>query len=168
MSDLKIINALILPMTEERNSFDGFVRVKDGVITEVSAGASRDFTSGEQVIDATGCVLMPGLINAHTHLYQVLLRAVWEDLELMPWLRRIYGCAKVLRPEHFYAGSLLGCVEAIRSGVTTVCEHNFLNPSPECAFETLRAIQGSGVRAVFARTIMDTGEIVPDCVKEKP
>ena len=89
MSDLKIINALIVPMTEERNSFDGFVRAKDGVITEVSAGAPRDSISGEQVIDAAGCVLMPGLINAHTHLYQVLLRAVWEDLELMPWLRRI-------------------------------------------------------------------------------
>jgi 5-methylthioadenosine/S-adenosylhomocysteine deaminase len=63
---------------------------------------------------------------------------------------------------------LLGCVEEIRSGVTTVCEHNFLNPSPECAFETVRAIQDSGLRAVFARTVMDTGEIVPDCTKEKP
>jgi 5-methylthioadenosine/S-adenosylhomocysteine deaminase len=111
---------------------------------------------------------MPGLVNAHTHLYQVLLRAVWEDLELMPWLKRIYGCARALRPEHFYAGSLLGCVEAIRSGVTTLCEHNFLNPTPECAFETVRAIQESGLRAVFARTIMDTGEIVPDCTRETP
>ena len=55
-----------------------------------------------------------------------------------------------------------------RSGVTTVCEHNFLNPSPECALETIRAIRDSGVRAVFARTIMDAGEIVPDCTKEKP
>jgi 5-methylthioadenosine/S-adenosylhomocysteine deaminase len=97
-----------------------------------------------------------------------LLRAVWEDLELMPWLKRIYGCARVLTPEHFYAGTLLGCVEAIRSGVTTVCEHNFLNPSPECAFETIRAMQNSGLRAVFARTIMDTGAILPDCTKEKP
>jgi 5-methylthioadenosine/S-adenosylhomocysteine deaminase len=111
---------------------------------------------------------MPGFVNAHTHLYQVLLRAVWEDLELMPWLKRIYGCARVLQPAHFYAGSLLGCVEAIRSGVTTLCEHNFLNPSPECAFETIRAIQESGLRAVFARTIMDTGEIVPECTREKP
>ncbi len=111
---------------------------------------------------------MPGLINAHTHLYQVLLRAVWEDLELMPWLRRIYGCARVLRPEHFYAGSLLGCVEAIRSGVTTVCEHNFLNPSAECALETIRAIRDSRLRAVFARTIMDAGEIVPACTKKNP
>jgi len=152
----------------ERAPFNGYVRIGDGAITEVSAGLPREVTTDEQIIDASGCVLMPGLINAHTHLYQVLLRAVWEDLALMPWLKRIYGCARVLTPEHFYAGSLLGCVEAILSGVTTVCEHNFLNPSPECAFETVRAIQDSGLRAVFARTVMDTGEIVPVCTKEKP
>jgi 5-methylthioadenosine/S-adenosylhomocysteine deaminase len=86
----------------------------------------------------------------------------------MPWLKRIYGCARVLRPEHFYSGTLLGCAEAIRSGVTTVCEHNFLNPSQECAVETLRAMRESGLRSVFARTIMDTGEIVPECTREKP
>jgi 5-methylthioadenosine/S-adenosylhomocysteine deaminase len=153
-------------MTAERRSFVGYVKTRDGVITQVSEG-NPQIANDENVIDAGGSALMPGLINAHTHLYQVLLRAVWEDLELMPWLRRIYGCARVLRPEHFYAGSLLGCVESIKSGVTTVCEHNFLNPSPGCAFETIRAIEDSGLRAVFARTIMDTGEIVPDCTKEK-
>ncbi|HEX9445020.1 MAG TPA: amidohydrolase [Candidatus Binatia bacterium] len=168
MADLIITGAVVLPMTGGPSAFRGFVRVKDGLVVETGAGAPRAALGGEQVIDGTGSVVMPGLINAHTHLYQVLLRAVWEDLELMPWLRRIYGCARALRPEHFYAGSLLGCVEAIRGGVTTVCEHNFLNPSPECAFETIRAVQDSGLRAVFARTVMDSGEIVPDCVKEKP
>jgi 5-methylthioadenosine/S-adenosylhomocysteine deaminase len=168
MSDLIISNALIVPMIEERSSFEGSVRVRDDVITEVTVGSIPAITKNERVIDAAGCILMPGLINAHTHLYQVLLRAVWEDLPLLPWLRRIYGAAQVLRPEHFYAGTLLGCVEAIRSGVTTVCEHNFLNPHPECAVETTRALRDSGLRAVFARTIMDTGEIVPDCVKERP
>jgi 5-methylthioadenosine/S-adenosylhomocysteine deaminase len=144
------------------------VRVENGVIADIGAGAPLKTEEDDSVIDAGGCVLMPGLVNAHTHLYQVLLRAVWEDLELMPWLKRIYGCARVLRPEHYYSGSLLGCAEAIRSGVTTLCEHNFLNPSPDCAFETIRAIQDSGLRAVFARTIMDAGEIVPECTKEKP
>lgn len=168
MSTFLVTEAIVLPMTEARKSFVGYVRVQDGIIREIGAGAPKRDAVGAPVIDGTGCALMPGLINAHTHLYQVLLRAVWEDLELMPWLKRVYGCAHVLRPEHFYAGSLLGCSEAIRSGVTTVCEHNFLNPSPECAFETIRAIQESGLRAVFARTIMDTGEIVPDCTKEKP
>src|SRR5574342_67070 len=161
MSELTITNAVIVPMTETRKSFDGYVRVHDQNIVEIGAGTLPKDAAVDQVIDGRGCVLMPGLINAHTHLYQVLLRAVWEDLELMPWLKRIYGCARVLTPGHFHAGSLLGCVEAIRSGVTTVCEHNFLNPTVECAFETLRAIQDSGLRAVFARTIMDAGEIVP-------
>jgi 5-methylthioadenosine/S-adenosylhomocysteine deaminase len=168
MSDVVIKDALIIPMTEEKKSFAGYVRIRDGVITAVDAGTPAKGDLAQEIIDGTGCVLMPGLVNAHTHLYQVLLRAVWEDLELMPWLKRIYGCARVLKPEHFYTGSLFGCVEAIRSGVTTLCEHNFLNPSPECAFETIRAIKDSGLRAVFARTIMDAGEIVPDCTKEKP
>jgi len=162
-----ITNATVVPVTERR-FFTGYVRVENGVIAGLDSGRPPEILPGEHVVDAGGAVLLPGLVNAHTHLYQVLLRAVWEDLELMPWLRRIYGCARVLRPEHFYAGSLLGCVEAVRSGVTTICEHNFLNPSPDCALETIRAIENSGLRGVFARTIMDAGEIVPDCTKEKP
>lgn len=163
-----LTNALVVPMTERRKSFRGYVRVRQGVIAEVNEGSPATIGAGEKIIDGGDCVLMPGLVNAHTHLYQVLLRAVWEDLPLLPWLKRIYGAARVLRPEHFYAGTVLGCIEAIQSGVTTICEHNFLNPHPECAFETIRAIQESGLRAVFARTIMDTGEIVPECVKENP
>jgi 5-methylthioadenosine/S-adenosylhomocysteine deaminase len=163
-----VTNTLVVPMTENRKSFRGYVRVKQGVIAEVNEGSPATIANDEEIIDGAGCVLMPGLVNAHTHLYQVLLRAVWEDLPLLPWLKRIYGAAQVLRPEHFHAGTMLGCIEAIQSGVTTLCEHNFLNPHPECAFETIRAIQESGLRAVFARTIMDTGEIVPECVKENP
>ncbi len=165
MADLVLTDALILPMTAERKSLNGYVKVQDGVITEIAEGRPV-LSSDETVIDTAGAVLMPGLINAHTHLYQVLLRAVWEDLELMPWLKRIYGCARALRPEHFYAGSLLACIESIKSGVTTVCEHNFLNPSADCAFESIRAMEDSGLRGVFARTIMDAGEIVPECTKE--
>jgi 5-methylthioadenosine/S-adenosylhomocysteine deaminase len=167
MSCLTITNALVVPMTERRKSFRGYVRVKDSMVAEVNEGEPPPIGNDEENIDASGCVLMPGLVNAHTHLYQVLLRAVWDDLPLLPWLKRIYGVAQVLRPEHCYAGTLLGCIEAIQSGVTTLCEHNFLNPHPECAFETVRAIRDSGLRAVFARTIMNTGDMVPECVKEK-
>jgi 5-methylthioadenosine/S-adenosylhomocysteine deaminase len=163
MGRMIVTNALIITMTDRKTSPTCALVP---VITEIGVGSPPEIKSDEQVVDASGCAL-PGWLTP-THLYQVLLRAVWEDLELMPWLKRIYGCARVLTPEHFYTGSLLGCVEAIRSGVTTVCEHNFLNPSPECALETIRAMQDAGLRAVFARTIMDAGEIVPDCTKEKP
>jgi 5-methylthioadenosine/S-adenosylhomocysteine deaminase len=167
-ADLLISNAMIIPMTEKGLVLQpGYVAVKDGVITGVGKDSPPQLENARS-IDAGGRALMPGLVNAHTHLYQVLLRAVWEDLPLFPWLKRIYGVAEVLRPDHLYAGSLLGCLEAVKGGVTTVCEHSFLNPHKDCASETVRAIRESGLRAVFARTIMDAGEIVPDCVREKP
>lgn len=166
--DVVVSNAVIIPITERGRILQpGYVTVKDGVITGVGQGSPPQVGNARS-IDAGGRVLMPGLVNAHTHLYQVLLRAVWEDLPLFPWLKRIYGVAEVLRPSHLYAGSLLGCLEAIKGGVTTVCEHNFLNPHADCASESVRAIRESRLRAVFARTIMDAGEVVPHCVREKP
>src|SRR5207253_5620544 len=91
MSDLTIVNALVVPMTEERQSFNGFVRVSDGVITEVRAGAPREVMKDAPMIDADGFVLTAGLVNAQTDEYQVLLREVWEALPLVPWLKRMYG-----------------------------------------------------------------------------
>ena len=127
-------------MTDERRSFNGYVGTKDGVITEIGTGAppkNRDGTNHRRL-----------RLHAHAGINQRAYASVsgfaargLGRSRLMPWLKRIYGCARVLRPEHFYTGSLLGCVEAIRSGVTTVCEHNFLNPSAECAFATIGAIR---------------------------
>lgn len=158
----------ILPMTGPGAVIEsGYVTAVDGAITAVQAGEAP-VGEGDTVIDGRGKVLLPGLVNAHTHLYQVLLRAVWEDLPLLAWLRRIYGVAEVLNPEHVRAGTLLGCLESLKGGVTTVCEHNFLNPGPECAEAAVDALSESGLRGVFARTVMDTGEMVPDCTRETP
>jgi cytosine/adenosine deaminase-related metal-dependent hydrolase len=84
MSRIILTNALVVPMTEKRKSFRGYVRIEEGVIAEVNEGLPVHINKDEEIIDAAGCVLMPGLINAHTHLYQVLLRAVLEDLPLSP------------------------------------------------------------------------------------
>ena len=78
MSELTITNALILPMTKKRTTLNGYVRIIDGSIAELGEGSPTEKRQEEEIIDATGYLLMPGLINAHTHLYQVLLRAVWE------------------------------------------------------------------------------------------
>lgn len=163
-----ISDATILPMTGGGSVIEsGYVTAIDGVIAGVGAGDPPAMERGLR-IDGRGKVLMPGLINAHTHLYQVLLRAVWEDLPFLAWLKRIYGVAEALNPEHVLAGTLLGCLENLKGGVTTVCEHNFLNPGPECAVAAVEAISRSGLRGVFARTIMDTGDIVPECTRETP
>ena len=70
MANMTVTNAVILPMTQERRSFTGYVKTRDGVIAEVGEGTGQ-VTTDDQVVDASGCVLMPGFINAHTHLYQV-------------------------------------------------------------------------------------------------
>lgn len=167
MQDLTITDVTIVPMSEPGRLIErGYVTVRDGTIVQVASG-SPDPPAGGQRLNGRGRVLMPGLVNAHTHLYQVLLRAVWEDLPLLPWLERIYGTAEVLNAEHVLAGTLLGCLESLKGGVTSLCEHFFLNPDPQCAVAAVQGIAASGVRAVFARTIMDAGDIVPPCTREK-
>ena len=78
-----IINAVVIPMGPRPELIQsGYVTVKDGVISEIGQGAPRQAEPG-WFIDAHGSVLMPGLINAHTHLYQVLLRALWEEAKAL-------------------------------------------------------------------------------------
>ena len=87
--DTLLTNAIVLSMDNKLNQYDpGAVAVKGDVIVAVGAEADilKEYSANE-IIDCGNKVLMPGLVNAHTHLYQVLLRAVWEDLELMPWLK---------------------------------------------------------------------------------
>ena len=171
MADYVLNGATVVPMTAPDDVMaDGAVVVRDGAIDAVH-DEPVDPTSVEhdlEVVDVDGGVVLPGLVNAHTHLYQTLLRGVWEDIPLMPWLRRVYGVADVLTPEDCYVGTQLGVAESLRAGTTTVLEHQFLNPTYEHTTATLDAMLDAGVRTVFARTVMDRGEIVPEAVREDP
>jgi 5-methylthioadenosine/S-adenosylhomocysteine deaminase len=111
---------------------------------------------------------MPGLINAHTHLFQTLIRGVYERLGFLEWLRRIYLTGRVLEPEDCLQGALVGLGEAVQSGVTTVVDHHFLNRTPELAEATIAAFRQVGVRCVLARCVMDVGGLAPPEVVETP
>jgi 5-methylthioadenosine/S-adenosylhomocysteine deaminase len=111
---------------------------------------------------------MPGLVNAHTHLYQTLIRGVYEEMPFADWLRAIYHCGRVLTPEDCFTGARLGALEAVRSGVTTVMDHQFLNRGVDLPEATVNGIRAVGLRAVLARTIMDMGDLAPREVVETP
>jgi 5-methylthioadenosine/S-adenosylhomocysteine deaminase len=145
----------------------GWVEIVDGQITAVS-GSPIDPATVDQRIDARNRVVMPGLVNAHTHLYQTLIRGVYEEIPFTDWLRAIYHCGRVLTVEDCFTGARLGALEALHSGVTTVLDHQFLNRGTELAAATIRGVQAVGLRSVLARTIMDVGDLAPPEVVETP
>lgn len=149
---------------------DHHIVVRDGVIARVGPGPApaESVPAGVHRIDARGRIVMPGLINAHTHSFQTLIRGVFEDLGLIPWLQKIYGSGAVLTPEECLVSAKLGALEMIRSGVTAVCDHHFTNPTVDHPAATTEGLLAGGLRVVMARTVMDEGEIVPQSLRENP
>jgi len=106
---------------------------------------------GRKVIDASGCLVMPGLINCHTHAAMTCFRGIADDLELMDWLNNyIFPAeAKNVNKELAYWGSLLACAEMIKSGTTTFCDmYIFEN-------ETARAAKEAGMRCLLGEVLFD-------------
>jgi 5-methylthioadenosine/S-adenosylhomocysteine deaminase len=107
-------------------------------------------------------------VNAHTHLFQTFIRGVYEHLPFTEWLRRIYHCGRALTAEDCRVAAMLGSLESLRGGVTTVMDHHFLNRGLELPEATLAGMRAVGVRTVLARTIMDVGTLAPKEVIESP
>lgn len=165
---LLIENAAILTLNARDELLDsGWVEIRDGTITAVSA-TPLDGRGADRRIDGRGKVVMPGLVNAHTHLFQTLIRGVYEHLPFNEWLRRIYACGRVLTADDCLIGAQLGALEALKSGVTTLVDHQFLNRGVELPEATIAGMRAVGVRTVLARTIMDLGDLAPAEVLETP
>ncbi len=122
--------------------------------TIVAVGPRSDVMGryhGRTVIEAKGHVIMPGLVNAHTHAAMTCFRGIADDLELMEWLNRyIFPAeAKNVDPELAYWGSLLACVEMIRSGTTTFCDMYIFED------ETAKAASLAGMRCLLGEVLFD-------------
>jgi len=145
----------------------GWVRLRDGTVDAVSDKPLKA-EDGEEVVDAQRRIVMPGLINTHTHLFQTLLRGVYEERPLATYLDYIYRSGVELTREDCRISAMLGSVEAIRAGATTIVDHHFLNRIPALAEGTIDGMLAVGVRGVLARTVMDMGDGLPAEVLERP
>jgi 5-methylthioadenosine/S-adenosylhomocysteine deaminase len=151
--DLLIVGGTVVTMDKDRRLIeDGAVAVKDGKIALV--GTRADVTKNlraRQTIDATGKVVIPGLINTHTHVPMSLYRGIADDLDLQEWLTKyIFPAeAKNVNEEFVRAGTRLGLAEFIRGGTTTFCDMYYFEDA--IADETAKA----GVRAVLGETLID-------------
>lgn len=162
-----LYNSPIITCDSESRVLDrGWLRTGGNVIAALGEGTPPDTEPGERVIDAEGLVVMPGLINTHVHSFQTLLRGYYDHLPLLKYLQYIYRCGEELTANDAKASGQLAALEALRSGVTTLVDHHFLNRAPELAAATIEGARDVGVRMVLARTSMDCGDGLPAAIKE--
>jgi len=152
--DLLIQGGTLLTMVEEEPPLmNAALSIKDGRIEKI--GALEDFTDPGyrhvDRIDAMHGIILPGLVNAHTHAAMTLFRGYADDLPLKTWLfEKIFPLeAQVLNPMTVYRGVLLGCLEMIASGTTCFVDGYFFQD------ETIRATHEAGLRALIAQGVID-------------
>lgn len=148
MVDILIENGFIITMDPDRRIIKrGSLAIEGDRITAVGEKVEGQ---GDVVIDAKGKVVLPGLINAHTHLSMTLLRGLADDMPLMEWLEtKIWPIEKNLRKGDCYYAALLGCLEMIKSGTTCFADQYFFME------DVARAVEESGIRGVLSYGIIE-------------
>ncbi len=110
------------------------------------------------VIDCAGNILMPGMVNTHTHLFQTLLKGPGDDMVLKEWFTTMTGPAAVeLTADDVHAAAMHGCVESIRSGVTTLVEFMYAHPRPGLTRAVIDAFEETGMRGFVCRGFFSDG-----------
>ncbi|WP_319523397.1 amidohydrolase [uncultured Desulfosarcina sp.] len=127
----------------------GWIGIRDGCIGAIESGAPP--ADAPQSVDAAGGIVMPGLVNTHTHLPMTLFRGLADDLPLAEWLNdHIFPAeARFIRPDTVRWGTLLACAEMLLSGTTCCCGGYFLEEV------VARAVSETGMRAVLAQGVID-------------
>ena len=156
MTALLIRDGAIVPCdTDMRRTIQrGFVVTRDDRIELIGEGdpPERIISTADEIIDATGKVVIPGLINAHTHLFQCFLRGLADDKPLLEWLRKAtWPGGLAMTEEDFYLSGLLGFVENLKCGVTSVLSQDYVQTSSRNMDAVMQSARTSGVRARLAR-----------------
>ncbi|NLC07347.1 MAG: 5'-deoxyadenosine deaminase [Syntrophomonadaceae bacterium] len=161
-----IRNGQLITMNSQRDIYQADIIIEGKRIASIipKPQQSIDPADFDLVIDATGKIVMPGLIQAHIHLSQTLFRGQADDLELLDWLQqRIWPLEAAHDEESLYYSAMLGCAELFRGGTTCIMDMETVHHT-DAAFQ---AILENGLRAVSGKVMMDCGEGVPDGLREK-
>ena len=151
--DIVIHNGLIITVNSDFDIIEnGVVCISNGTIHRIEAQVhDTPLPEAKEIIDANGGIIMPGLVNTHTHLPMTLFRGLADDLPLALWLDEfIFPCeAKYLTPETVRLGTLVACAEMMLSGTTTCCDGYFFEN------DVASAIYESGIRGVLGQGVID-------------
>jgi cytosine/adenosine deaminase-related metal-dependent hydrolase len=153
---------LVATMNDGREEFrGGHILIEDNRI--VSLGPEPLNAEADQILDATGMVIVPGFVNTHHHLFQSLTRNIplMQNQSLFDWLKNHYEVWRELRAESVFISAQVGLLELMRSGATTSADHLYLFPekaSHDLIDAEIRAAQQVGIRFQPTRGSMSLGE----------
>lgn len=149
--DLLIRGGVVLTLDAQESVFDpGFVAVREGRIAGAGPAPEAARFSAGSTLDASGCLVMPGLINGHTHAAMTLFRGMADDLPLMTWLTdHIFPAEARLTPKMVYWGSMLAVAEMLAAGITAFADGYFFEG------EVARAAGEAGMRAIVGQGVID-------------
>ncbi len=151
--DIVVEGGLLLTMKDDDEPVDGATLLiqDDRIVGIQGPGRETESFPGAEIIDARNGIIMPGLVNAHGHTAMTLFRGLADDLPLQSWLfDKIFPAeARHLDPETVYWGALLGCLEMVAAGTTTVSDGYFFQDA------TVRAVLRAGLRACVAQGVID-------------
>ncbi|MGB7859064.1 MAG: 8-oxoguanine deaminase [Acidimicrobiia bacterium] len=171
MGTLLVRNARVLVTMDGEEIGGGGLFARDGWIEQV--GDSADLPSeADEVVDLTGHVVIPGLVNTHHHLYQTLTRVVpgAQNSGLFAWLKTLYPIWAKMTPAHVTLATTLGLTELALSGATTVFDHQYLWPNGSQIADQFEGAQPLNIRFHASRGSMSLGEssggLPPDAVVE--
>ena len=158
--------------TQARELRQASVFVRDNRIEAIGPAAELP-ASADEVIDARGHLVLPGLVNTHHHTYQSLTRAIpqAQNAELFGWLRALYPIWAGLTPEMVQVSSRVAMAELLLSGCTTSSDHLYLYPNGVRLDDSIEAAQAIGMRFVATRGSMSVGQsqggLPPDALVER-
>ncbi len=171
MSTLLVKNATVLVTLDDnqREIPEGGLFIRDGFIEQVGATSELP-QAADEVLDLTGHILLPGLVNTHHHFYQTLTRAVpaAQDANLFNWLKTLYPIWARMTSEDIFISTQTALVELALSGCTTASDHLYLFPNGSRLDDEIAAAKETGVRIQASRGSMSLSEsksgLPPDSV----
>jgi 5-methylthioadenosine/S-adenosylhomocysteine deaminase len=144
----------------ERVLAPGWLAVRDGSIAALGKG-SPPRAQAVRELAAPDAIALPGIVNAHTHLFQVLIRDLYDGLPFNDWLRGNYHVGLAMDAGDWRASAMLGAAESLLAGVTTVVDHQFLHDDTDWSEAIIDGAGATGIRLALARTAMDAGALAP-------
>ncbi|MDO8459044.1 MAG: amidohydrolase family protein, partial [Burkholderiaceae bacterium] len=142
-----IRGATVITMDAQGDLPCGDVLVTGDTITAIAPSLQAD---DAQLVDASGCILIPGLINAHMHTWQTALRGLAANWTLLAYFQKMHaGLATVFEPQDLYIATLVGALNQLNCGTTTLVDWCHNNPTPQHNDAAIAGLLESGIRAAF-------------------